>query len=418
MTRVLVTDAGRGSGMAVVRALASRGIEVIAADASRLSPAFASRHVAKRVVYPHPASHPDEAVESIVAAAREHAVDLVIPVGEEFVILLGAARDRFDDRVRLALPDAAAYGKTHDKLSTVELAGRLGIPTPRSRLVTSVEEAVEASEAFSWPIVLKPQSSRSRRAGEAVESFGVAYAVDVGSLERRMRAFEGRSAVILQEYRHGEGHGVGLLVDRGRPLLAFQHRRLREVPFTGGPSSYRESVPLDPVLFDFSVRILGELGWTGPAMVEFKVRGDEVSLMEINGRLWGSLPLAVKSGVDFPGGIVDLFLSAPNEAPTAPPTVYEAGVRSRDLSLEVAWIASVLVRKAPYTFLDVPDRRQALGVAARLLDPREGFDIPTLRDPLPGFVEILNLALSAPRRLVRSRTRRAPQQRVDTGAII
>ena len=405
MTRVLVTDAGRGSGMAIVRSLGSRGIEVIAADASRLSPAFASRHVTERVVYPHPAAHPHKAVESLLTAAREHSVDLVIPVGEELVILLSAARERLDG-VRLALPDAAAFAKTHDKLATVDLARSLGIPTPRSELVTSAAEAVAASERFSWPIVLKPQASRALRAEEAVDSFGVAYAADVAALERRMGAFEGRCAVILQEYQPGEGHGIGLLMDRGHPLLAFQHRRLREVPFTGGPSSYRESVALDPALFDFSVRILRELDWTGPAMVEFKVRGDEVSLMEINGRLWGSLAVAVKSGVDFPGAIVGLFLSSPTDLPKTPQTGYDVGVRSKDFSLEVAWIASVLVGKAPYAFLDVPRRRQALAVAARLFDPRDGFDILSLRDPLPGLVEIVALGLSAPGRLARGRPRR------------
>jgi len=406
VTRVLVTDAGRGSGMAIVRSLGSRGVDVIAADASRLSPAFASRHVSERVVYPHPAAHPHEAVERLLIAAREHSVDLVIPVGEELVILLSAARGRFGDGVRLALPEAASFAKTHDKLATVELARSLGIPTPHSKLVTSAAEALAASDAFSWPIVLKPQASRALRAEEAVESFGVAYAADVAALERRMRAFEGRCAVILQEYQRGEGHGIGLLMDRGRPLLAFQHRRLREVPFTGGPSSYRESVALDPALFDFSVRILRELDWTGPAMVEFKVRGDEASLMEINGRLWGSLAVAVKSGVDFPGEIVELFLSSAPEPLGAPQTGYDVGVRSKDFSLEIAWIASVLIGKARYAFLDVPRRREALAVAARLFDPRDGFDILTLRDPLPGLLEIVALGLSAPGRLARGRPRR------------
>ena len=62
---------------------------------------------------------------------------------------------------------------------------------------------------------------------------------------------------------------------------------------TGGASSYRESVALDARLLEDSVRLLQALRWTGLAMVEFKVGADGYHLMEINGRVWGSLPLAV-----------------------------------------------------------------------------------------------------------------------------
>ena len=58
--------------------------------------------------------------------------------------------------------------------------------------------------------------------------------------------------MLLQRYHAGEGHGVELLCDRGEPLAAFQHRRLHEVPITGGASALRESVPVDPTLLDYS----------------------------------------------------------------------------------------------------------------------------------------------------------------------
>ncbi len=402
MTRVLVTDAGRGSGMSIVRSLGRRGIEVIAADSNPRSPAFVSRHVSERVVYPRPATDGGAVVETLVRAASEHSVDLVIPVGEDLVVLLANARHRFAGSAALALPGPEALAVTRDKLATVEIAVRLGVPTPRTTLVESAAEAMREAAGFEWPIVLKPRASRSLREGGEVEPFGVAYAANAAELQERMRSFEGRSAVLLQEYWEGEGHGVGLLMDRGQPLLAFQHRRLREVPFTGGPSSFRESVVLDPALFDFSVRILGALEWTGPAMVEFKLGTNGPKLMEINGRLWGSLALAVKSGVDLPGRLVELYLS-PRTGPPAPAELdYSAGVRSRDLPLELNWIGSVLAGRTPYAFLHAPRRREALAAAIRLFDPRLGFDVLSLRDPLPGLAELLGVAARIPSHLLRA----------------
>ena len=65
---------------------------------------------------------------------------------------------------------------------------------------------------------------------------------------------------------------------------------------------YRESIALDPELLARSRALLDRFEWNGVAMIEYKI--DEATgtpyLMEINGRFWGSLQLAVDAGVDFP----------------------------------------------------------------------------------------------------------------------
>ena len=398
MTRVLVTDAGRGSGMSIIRSLGRRGIQVIAADTNPRSPGFFSRYAAERFVYPLSASDGRATVDALVRAAREREIDLFIPVGETVVALVSGARERFAGVTTLALPAPDALEVTRDKFATVELANRLGVPTPRTLLVRTASEAVAAAADFRWPVVLKPQASRSVGSAGTIDRFGVAYAGDEAALERQMSAFEGRCAVLLQEYCEGEARGVALLMDRGKPLLAFEYRRLREVPYTGGPSSLRESVELDVTRFDYSVRLLEALDWTGPAMVEFKVAPAGARLMEINGRLWGSLALAVKSGVDFPGRMVELFLSPPTEPAPSPDLAYEIGVRLRDLELELTWIASVLARRPAHGLLAAPRRREALAAALGLLDPRGGFDVQSVHDPLPGLVHIGGLAAKLRRR--------------------
>jgi predicted ATP-grasp superfamily ATP-dependent carboligase len=213
----------------------------------------------------------------------------------------------------------------------------------------------------------------------------------------------------MQEYVQGEGHGVALLLHEGRPLAAFQHRRLREFPLTGGMSSYRESVPLDPVLYEYSVRMLAALAWTGPALIEFKLGKGGPQLMEINGRVWGSLPLAVKSGVDFPGRWLELYRSGPPPLDEPPQTAYTIGVRSRDVGLEIAWVATVLLGRRRYRFETWPSRTAALGVAWRLLSPLGGYDVLSRDDPLPGLLDMLRVVRVAARRVVRrGRERTAP----------
>jgi predicted ATP-grasp superfamily ATP-dependent carboligase len=383
---VIVTDAGRGSAISIIRSLAASGYRVIAADADPRSPGFRSRAVAASVLYPAPSSHPDDAVAALLAAARAHRADLLIPVTDEVILPLAASRDAFADVSVLAVPAPEALAVVTDKSATLALARRLGVPCPSTALVSTVPEAAEAGERLGWPVVLKPQASRVYGSGR-VAAFAVSYACSAEELAQRMGRLAGRCDVLLQDFHRGEGHGVEVLMHEGRVLAAFQHRRLHEVPFTGGASSLRESVPLDPHLLSLSERMLSELRWTGLAMVEFKLGRDGPRLMEINGRVWGSLPLAVKSGMDFPRLLASLHLEGPPPAgPVA--TRYRVGVRSRNLELDIVWIASVLRGRTRYACLPAPPRRHALGALVGLLDPRCKYDILSLDDPRPGLAEI------------------------------
>jgi predicted ATP-grasp superfamily ATP-dependent carboligase len=395
--RVLVTDAGRGSAIAVIRSLGRRGLRVIAADHAPGSAGFRSRYAAETLVYPDPALDPFAVVDRLHEVAAAGRVDLIVPVSDDVLLALAHERERFAGLAALAIPDDGALAQVVDKAATVALAQRLDVPVPRSVVVDDLDGALAAADALGWPLVLKPTRSRQlREAG--VERFEVSYADEPAALIARMRDYRGRCPVLLQEYVPGEGHGVELLLDRGRPVMAFQHHRLHEVPITGGASALRESVAVDPELLGHAATLMGALRWTGLAMVEFRVGSKGPVLMEVNGRIWGSLPLAVKSGVDFPFGLAALHLGPRlgdgDLASRSDPVI---GVRSRDLGRELVWIASILRGRRRYPFLGVPRRRAALVAAARLALPQDGYDVLCRDDPVPGLLD----ALQAARRVAR-----------------
>lgn len=389
---VLVTDASRGSAVACIRSLGRRGWRVTAADHARHSPGFRSRYATDRLRYPDPSARADDAAAAILEAADRTGVDLVIPVTDEIGLPLAARREWFEGVARLALPRAGAMAEAHDKARTLALAERLGVPVPATVDVGSADEALEAAGQLGWPVVIKPQSSRVAREDGTIDAFTVSYAADPASLRERMAALEGRTRVLLQRWRPGEGHGVELLADRGRALAAFQHRRIREVPVTGGASALRESVALDPVLLDHARRLLEALEWTGLAMVEFRVTPDGPELMEINGRIWGSLPLAVRAGMDFPGRLADLLLDGPPPADVPLATDYRVGVRARNLRLDLAWIGNVALGRRRYPELPWPSRGAAVGALASLADPRIADDLFERDDPGPGAAQLAAIA--------------------------
>jgi predicted ATP-grasp superfamily ATP-dependent carboligase len=388
---VLVTDAGRGSAVAVIRSLGRRGFRVVAADSDPRSAGLRSRYAHEAFIYPEPKSGPQRFVEALAGAVRERRVDLVIPVTDEAIQPLAAERHRFETVCKLALPEPSVLDAVTDKAKTLELAARLDVPAPRTQVVHNVDEALPAAAALGWPVVLKPAVSRryDRERG-VVEAYSVAYANCAEELGRRMQALRGAPAVLLQEYSPGVGQGVEMLADRGRPLAVFQHRRLAEIPVSGGASAWRESVRLDPVLYEYSRRLVAALSWTGLVMVEFKV-GQAPFFMEVNGRIWGSLPLAVLSGMDFPSRLADLYLGSPPADGLPPVTDYKVGVRAQNLELTVLWILQVLLGRQKYSFLPWPKRREALAALLGLLSPRQKLDILCWDDPRPGLAEIRTL---------------------------
>jgi hypothetical protein len=80
---------------------------------------------------------------------------------------------------------------------------------------------------------------------------------------------------------------------------------------------------------------------------------------------------------------------------------YRTGVRARNLRLEVSWIGGVLAgRGAGGSPAPFPARREAIGAALSLLDPRIRDDVLSRADPGPGAATLVDLVPHAARRLV------------------
>ncbi|MHC4082302.1 MAG: carboxylate--amine ligase [Planctomycetota bacterium] len=396
---VLVTDADRGAAITVIRSLGRAGFRVIAADAHARSLGFRSRYARERLVYPPPATAPAAFIEALCRAVRSRHVDLVIPVTDVTVHLLARYRDRLEPMCRVAVAEDGPLQMVVDKSETLRLAERLGVPIPRTSIVETPEKAVVAAEAFGWPVVIKTATSACYvRSTGRLERRGVRYANGPEQLARALERDASGSRLLIQEYCPGVGQGVEILADRGRVLAAFQHRRLAEIPVNGGASAWRESVPLDPTLYRHAARLVEALSWTGLIMVEFKV-GSTVKLMEINGRVWGSLPLAVLSGVDFPAALAALLLDGPPAEAAGAQTSYRLGVRAFNLELISLWILEVLAGRRRYPFLPYPRRRDAVSAALGLFDPKRRFDIQSREDPRPGLAEFPKIARKLARKL-------------------
>jgi len=283
------------------------------------------------------------------------------------------------------------------------LAQKLGIPCPLTFIPSERHALEEVAGKLRYPAVVKPRFSRFYQRDRWV-SGGVRYAYDSEDLISKYRDAQARIPdPLIQERIKGEGRGVFLLIWDGELKAAFCHRRLREKPPWGGVSVYRESIALDEKLVEESAALLKALGWKGAAMVEFKVdeRDGQAKLMEINGRFWGSLQLAIDAGMDFP---LLLYRLACGEN-VAPQFQYEVGVKSRWLLGDLDYLLIRLRHSGPPNGLPGPSvsRFRACLDFLKLYEPKMYYEIFRLGDPRPGWFELKSYVRDTLRHLRRAK---------------
>ncbi len=382
--RVLVLDSDMVPALTIVRSLRARGCTVDAAGHREKSLTTYSRALHRHWIYPDPLLATDEFLVWLDGHTANHQYDLVIPVTERTVVPLSRNRHVINQS-RVAIPESQSLELVLDKSKTLALATKVGVPAPMGLHIHTMDDLSRVSEGLIYPVVLKP--ARSLGAGEqGASQLQVSYAFDFTELRAGCSHALAYGSVLLQEFFPGVGVGIELIAHNGQIVYAFQHRRLHEVPLTGGGSSLRKSEPVRPELLAASSHLIEALAWNGVAMVEFKWNPDTRTfcLMEINGRFWGSLPLADAAGADFPAMLLELELLGGVESIEP----YRENVYCRLLSRDLSWYEAVLRNDADPRITSVPPRGEIVKELGLLLSPKHYFDVQTLRDPLPGLIDL------------------------------
>lgn len=311
---VLVTDGNFKHTLAAVRSLGRRGYAVTVLSHLPGSIAFHSKYCSHHALAPDPERDPRFAV-FLLDFVRENRFDVLLPVSFAAVMQTAGIRAELEKYVKIPLAGDPALEIAGSKDRTIRFAERIGIRVPKTWYPKTETDIAATVQEVSFPAVVKGSE----------ESGYVRYANRPEDLLARYREIS-RYSPVIQEYVAGEGYGFFALYNHGKARAIFMHRRIREYPVTGGPSAAAESV-YDPALRDAGLKILDSLHWHGAAMAEFKrdAATGEYVLMEINPKFWGSLGLAIASGVDFPHLACRMAL----EGDIEPVLTYRIGVKYR-----------------------------------------------------------------------------------------
>ena len=375
---VLVTDGHFRKTLAVVRSLGRKGIAVTVGERTYLNTSFFSKYCTRRLVYPSPRRSPVQFIEFLQREIKENHYDCLFPMEEETLLLLAKYHSEISRYTYLLSPDLKKIEFVRDKGNLMEFAETHRIPTPMTFQIPSEPCEVQGSpvpdvvqslnhllDKVPIPAVIKPRISSG--------SFGIVYVKKREDLIPSYRSVHQRFPFpLIQEWIPDGGgtYGLSALFDEASNIkAAFVHNKLRMYPVQGGPSTLREGVE-HPQIMELGLSLLKSLNWVGVGMVEFKVdsRDGVPKLMEVNPRFWGSLQLAIVSGVDFPYLILRMAKGESFE----PVLRYKVGKRCRWLLL-----GDIL------HFLNNPNRLHLRPSFFHFFDPDTSYDIISKEDPLP-----------------------------------
>jgi predicted ATP-grasp superfamily ATP-dependent carboligase len=331
---VVVTDDGAGQGrsaLAAVRALAAAGYRPAVVRSGRWSLASASRWNVRtfNVVAAGDGGYAD----LVARAMADSGASTVLPSSDAALIALGVPVGHLLDKTRLA---TAAVGA--------------GIAMPQTLVFGSVKELLASAKRLPYPVVVKLPVSR-------VPARLVANAPMLAA------AVWSNGPFLVQPFVREDLWAVGGVVWNGRMVAAVHQRYLRTWPVDCGTAAAAVTVSPDPAVEERLLRLLD--GYDGIFQAQFAGG----FLLDLNPRVYGSLPLAVAAGANLPAILCDLA-----RGKEVPAIRARAGVAYRWLEGDLRAITGLLRR-----------HRLGAGGALRALRPRRGtaHSVVSLRDPGP-----------------------------------
>lgn len=374
----IITDVHYRMSPALIRDLGESGVAVVTCERESRRPApGASSRWTENHVWLSDGNYPD----ALAALCREtskkyNCRPALLPVGVETLSILARRPEKFAGLCGLCIPSKEQLDLLNDKAALAELAQKLGIPVPESHIRQPGESIIQLAKRVPLPCVIKPICGE-KLGLTASDRYIIAHSPEEADRAyRHYLALSGEPPVV-QTYLPGSGFGCSVLARDGNIIAAISHRRLREYPISGGPSSCCQCADR-PDLLDAAARIAAETGLNGLAMFEFKEDASKTPrLLEANPRIWGTFPLARAARSKIP--LLWCALSWNNGGPDAPVPLPEV---PKPLLKKMIFAVSDLLSAG--SSLRRGDFRPAAAAFADLLNPSVADGLFEWGDPMPG----------------------------------
>ena len=301
-TGVLIPTGREMKSYACMRSLHRRGIDTVVASEFEHIPHFASRYCSEQVRLPSPWLDALDYRDALLDIARRPEIETIVPVRECDTYLLARYDDLFEPYVAIQTPDIETLENGHDRLQLAESAQEAGVPVAETRRLSAVSSwdrnvVIKSRYNILTDAYLDAQPADSLREIKDIWYVQPGDKPDVASIQRQV----GHDPIVQAYVPQSKKHLYCALWDQGEPLVTYQHEQIRQNSWVGGGGIYRVSAYSTRV-DTLAEKLLRQLDWSGLACIEYLKddRTGEWKFLEINPRVWQSMPEALRAGVDFP----------------------------------------------------------------------------------------------------------------------
>jgi predicted ATP-grasp superfamily ATP-dependent carboligase len=362
---VMILGGEHASALGVVRSLGSRGIPVFVGGRYSRPVASFSRFVTRQFRY---SDTDDEAHEQIVDRLREWRPAVLLPIMDHAWSMIYEHCDDYAAYTTvIPRPDPELRAELADKARLARAAVAKDVPVPHTYLPESLEQALDLERDLPYPVLLKP--------ADGIAGLGIRLVREPSELAGALG--ESEQVPMIQEFITGEDLELTILADHGEAVAGSAYVTLRNRPPFGPPVACRTI--RDEHLMNIGIRFLKDLEYHGVAHLDFRrdERDGLPKLLDFNVRLAGSNEISTRTGVDFALILYQMALGRRVE----PSFEYEVDTEFRwPLFGELRHLAGSANKGA---------------VLRELVRWRGAQTDVVLNDPLPHFIDILNVVADA-----------------------
>lgn len=333
---IIVTQCHLRFGYNVATTLAEDGFPVIAGAEFLPSMCRSVAGIVKEFRYPNPFLHPNAYAQKVGLQLRASPGSLLIAAHEDVFVASSLASSFPPDSTAL-MPNFRSLMQLHDKAALPSLCNGLTHAVPKTLSLDGTISAEQVLAELGEKVVIKPRFGEGTRGVRVIK--GARY---LRTEWPDVRDLANSKDLIAQRYIGGSGLGVGILQCNDELIASSLHKRLREVPVSGGTSTAR-IVEESGSLGEFSSDLLRTVGFNGVAMLEFRVckRDGQAYLLDVNPRYWGGLAAHIAAGIRYPTLQVESALHGYDSSAT---TTVPNRIESRWLLGEIRAAFELLLR--------------------------------------------------------------------------
>ena len=312
---MLMTGAGAPGAAGIIECLSKDpSLEIYAADANENA---VGRYLVKNFIK-IPAANDPSFTESVLQAAKQNNIRIIMPLVTAELPHLAAAKTRFlNEGIIIMVSDPASLEIAVNKTKLYEFLQWRGIAVPEFRVVENVEQFNNAIKELGFPgkpVCFKPSLSNGSRGFRILSN-------DLNESELlfrhkpnnvfitagdalRILSSASFPELLVAEYLPGDEYSIDIVADKGDSLIIVPRVRKKML---SGISVEGEFIKDDQII-DYCRNIIRELQLDGN--IGIQVKGSSAGqplILEINPRVQGTISSALGAGVNLPLVAVKIF---------------------------------------------------------------------------------------------------------------